>query len=58
MLVMAANALMKSLLLFTRVFKAASLLMLPGATILTSARIAAVSPLAAASLATWVTSLN
>ena len=52
---MAAKALIKILLLLTRVFKAASLLMAAGPT---STRFAAVAPLAAASLATWVTSLN
>ena len=57
MSVMAAKALMKSLLLFTRVFKAAS----PVTTLLAgtlSTRFAAVAPLAAASLAISVTSLN
>ena len=53
---MAARVLMKILLLLTRVFKAGALLtLIPGPA---SARLAAVAPLAAASLATWVTSLN
>ena len=52
---MAAKALMKILLLFTRVFKAGALLTVTGAG---STRLAAVAPLAAASLAIWVTSLS
>ena len=58
---MAAKALMKILLLLTRVFKAGALLMLTtGATRFgpLSTRFAAVAPLAAASLAIWVTSLS
>ena len=59
MSVMAAKALMKSLLLFTRVFNAASLLMIAvGTAAVPSIRFAAVAPLAAASLAISVTSLN
>ena len=54
---MAAKALMKIRLLLTRVFKAGALLTLVPAPP-TSTRFAAVAPLAAASLATWVTSLN
>ena len=52
---MAAKALMKILLLFTRVFKAGALLTVVAGV---PTRFAAVAPLAAASLAIWVTSLN
>ena len=55
---MAAKALMKILLLLTRVFKAGALLTLTAGSGPASTRFAAVAPLAAASLAIWVTSLN
>ena len=56
---MAAKELMKILLLFTRVFNSASLEMIVvGAAAVPSIRFATISPLAVASLAIWVTSLN